>query len=153
MATERCDKVAAGVDPGLSLSGKSSGRGPALFCNSSVLGLSFLQFMCARSLAFLQFIWHGNRHSRCLQAISARAMAPICVHRAPRTPLDIAPGHIGSRDGTVFCPSSTANPSRHRSKAHSLARWFAGKRHFDWRSCILQLSNNNICAVRFRRDL
>ena len=52
----------------------------------------------ARSHAFLQFIWHGNRHSRCLQGIFARAMAPICVHRAPRTPPDIATRHIGSRD-------------------------------------------------------
>ena len=26
-------------------------------------------------------------------------MAPICVHRASRTPLYIAPRHIGSRDG------------------------------------------------------
>ena len=25
-------------------------------------------------------------------------MAPICVHRAPRTPPDIAPGHIRPRD-------------------------------------------------------
>ena len=47
---------------------------------------------------FLQFIWHGNRHSRGLQGIFARAMAPICVHRAPRTPPDIALRHIGSRD-------------------------------------------------------
>ena len=47
---------------------------------------------------FLQFIWHGNRHSRCLQGISARAMASICVHRAPRTPPDSTPGHIRSRD-------------------------------------------------------
>ena len=53
----------------------------------------------ARTLAFLQFIWHGNRHSRGLQGISARAMPPICVHRAPRTPPDIAPGHIRPRDG------------------------------------------------------
>ena len=52
----------------------------------------------ARTLKFLQFICHGNRHSTGLQGISARAMAPICVHRAPRTPLDSAPGHIGSRD-------------------------------------------------------
>ena len=52
----------------------------------------------ARSHTFLQFIWHGNRHSRCLQGISARAMAPICVHRAPRTPPDSAPRHIRSRD-------------------------------------------------------
>ena len=98
MATEHCDKVAAGADPGLSLSGKSYGRGPALFCNSSVPGLSFLQFICARSLAFLQFIWHGNRHSRGLQGIFARAMAPICVHRAPRSPPDSTPGHIDSLD-------------------------------------------------------
>ena len=54
--------------------------------------------VCARTLSFMQFIWHGNRHSTGLQGIFARAMAPICVHRAPRTPPDIAPGHIGSRD-------------------------------------------------------
>ena len=48
--------------------------------------------------AFPQIIWHGNRHSRGLQGTSARAMASICVHRAPRTPPDSAPGHIGSRD-------------------------------------------------------
>ena len=53
--------------------------------------------ICARSLTFLQFIWHGNRHSTGLQGTSARAMAPICAHRAPRTPLDIAPGHIRPR--------------------------------------------------------
>ena len=52
----------------------------------------------ARTLTFLQFTWHGNRHSRGLQGISARAMAPICVHRAPRTPPDIAPRHIRPRD-------------------------------------------------------
>ena len=48
--------------------------------------------------AFPQFIWHGNRHSRGLQGTSARAMASICVHRAPRTPPYIALGHINSRD-------------------------------------------------------
>ena len=48
---------------------------------------------------FLQFIWHPNRPSRALQGISARTMASICVHRAPRTPPDSAPGHIRSRDG------------------------------------------------------
>ena len=52
----------------------------------------------ARSIAFLQFIWHGNRHSRGLQGIFAREMAPICVHRARRTPPDIALRHIRSRD-------------------------------------------------------
>ena len=49
--------------------------------------------------AFPQIIWHGNRHSRGLQGTSARAMASICVHRAPRTPPCIAPGYIRSRDG------------------------------------------------------
>ena len=52
----------------------------------------------ARPHTFLQFIWHGNRDSRGLQGISARAMASICVHRAPRTPPDSTPGHIRSRD-------------------------------------------------------
>ena len=46
----------------------------------------------------LQFTWHPNRPSRALQGIFARAMASICVHRAPRTPPDSAPGHIRSRD-------------------------------------------------------
>ena len=96
-------------------------------------------------------------------------MASICVHRAPRTPLDSTPGHIrsrvglqeepqpathsrqcpiprfpanhfarqspfyvpaghiGSRDGIDLCPSSAANPSRHRSRAYRLARCFAGR--------------------------
>ena len=48
--------------------------------------------------AFPQFIWHGNRHSMCLQGTSARAMASICVHRAPRTTPGIALRHIRSRD-------------------------------------------------------
>ena len=52
----------------------------------------------ARSLAFLQFIWQGNRHFTGLQGIFARAMVPICVHRASRTPPDSTPGHILSRD-------------------------------------------------------
>ena len=48
--------------------------------------------------AFLKIIWQGNRLSRGLQGTSDRAVALICVHRAPRTPPDIAQGHIGSRD-------------------------------------------------------
>ena len=118
---------------------------------------------------FLQFTWHGNRHSTGLQGTSARAMASICVHRATRTPLDSTPGHIrlsdglqedhrpathsragpaspfpaihltrqspfygppghiDSRDGINLCPSSVANPSRQPSRAHPLARWFAGR--------------------------
>ena len=31
-------------------------------------------------------------------------------------------GHIDPRDGTDLCPSSEANPSRHRSNAHRTAR-------------------------------
>ena len=52
----------------------------------------------AQTLAFLQFTWHPNRPSRALQGTSARAMASICVHRAPRTPPDSATRHIRSRD-------------------------------------------------------
>ena len=52
----------------------------------------------AQPSALLQFIWHGNRHSTGLQDTSTRAMASICVHRAPRTPPDSAPRHIGSLD-------------------------------------------------------
>ena len=98
----------------------------------------------ARALAFLQFIWHGNRHSTGLQGTSARAMASICVHRAPRTPSDSTPGHIGSRDDwqearrmTWNCharpsepgPTLTCNSSSkaiavlRASRAHPLARW------------------------------
>ena len=76
----------------------------------------------ARSHTFLQFIWHGNRHSTGLHGTSARAMASICVHREPRTPPDNAPGHIHSRDGIYLCPSSAANPSRQHSRAYPLAR-------------------------------
>ena len=56
----------------------------------------------ALSHTFLQFIWHGNRHSTGLQGILARAMALICVHRAPRTPPDSTPGHIRPRDDILM---------------------------------------------------
>ena len=46
-------------------------------------------------------------------------------HLARQSPFYVPAGNIGSRDGIDLCPSSTANPFRHRSKAHSLARWFA----------------------------
>ena len=102
----------------------------------------------ALSHAFLQFIWRGNRHSTGLQGISARAMAPVCVHRASRTPPDIAPRHIGSRDGLqedrrpdtelphtalrtrlVPCPTLSCNSSvtaiaiLRAYRAYPLARW------------------------------
>ena len=41
------------------------------------------------------------------------------------------PGHLRSRDGIDLCPSSVANPSRHRSRAYQLARCFAGR----WPNC------------------
>ena len=75
-------------------------------------------------------------------------MASICVHRATRTPLDIASGHIHSRDGLqedhrpatdlpytvltarlVHGPSLSCNSSSkaiavlRASRAHPLARW------------------------------
>ena len=49
------------------------------------------------------------------------------IHLARQSPFYRPPGHIRSRDGTDLCPSSDPNPSRHRSKAHWLARWFAGR--------------------------
>ena len=65
----------------------------------------------ARTLAFLQFIWQGNRHFTGLQGIFARAMVPICVHRAPRTPPDSTPGDIRSR-GDLREGGRTATHSR-----------------------------------------
>ena len=67
-----------------------AGHGPATHGPQSLVS--------ARALAFLQFIWHGNRHSTCLQDTLTCAMASICVHRATRTPPDSTPGHIRSRD-------------------------------------------------------
>ena len=83
-----------------------------------------------------------------LQGISARAMASICVHRAPRPPPDSTPGHIRSRDvlledhrpvtdlphkavkarlepgPTLSCNSSvTAIAIPRGSRAYPLARW------------------------------
>ena len=52
----------------------------------------------ARPHTFVKFTWHGNRHSTGLQGTLTRAMASICVHRAPRTPPDSTPRHIRSRD-------------------------------------------------------
>ena len=44
------------------------------------------------------------------------------IHLAPESAFQGPPGHISSRDGIDLCPSSAANPSRQRYKAHSLAR-------------------------------
>ena len=44
------------------------------------------------------------------------------IHLARQSPFYGTAGHIRSRDGIDLCPSRTANPSRQRSRAHSLAR-------------------------------
>ena len=49
------------------------------------------------------------------------------IHLARQSPFYGPPGHIDSRDGVNLCPSSVANPSRQHSRAHPLARWFAGR--------------------------
>ena len=102
----------------------------------------------AQPSALLQFIWHGNRHSTGFQGTLTRAMAPICVHRARRTPPDSTPGHIRSRGDlledhgpatqgpqspvraqsvpgpTLSCnSSSTAIAILRASRTHQLARW------------------------------
>lgn len=50
----------------------------------------------------------------------------FAIHLTRQSPFCGPPRHISMRDGTHLCPSSTANTSRHRSKAHRPARWFAG---------------------------
>ena len=59
-------------------------------------------------------------------AASRRRLFPA-IHLVPESAFQSPPGHISSRDGADLCPSRTANPSRQRSGAHSLARWFAGR--------------------------
>ena len=46
------------------------------------------------------------------------------IHLTRQSPFHGPPEHLRSRDGIDLCPSSAANPSRHRSKAHRLARCF-----------------------------
>ena len=130
--------------------------GPSRSCNSSGTAIAILgasRGISARAMIcwkvselprtavqglcppFLQITWHGNRHSRCLQGISARAMAPICVHRAPRTPLDIAPGHIRSRgdlqEGLRPATHSPLSPSMTFREIHLEpgSPFYAGTRH------------------------
>ena len=57
--------------------------------------------------------------------IHSPAVRIPAIHLTRQSPFYVPPGHIDSRDGIDLCPSSTANPSRHRFKAHRLARWFA----------------------------
>ena len=59
-------------------------------------------------------------------AASRRWLFPA-IHLARQSPFYGTAGHISSRDGIDLCPSSVPNPARQHSKAHSLARWFAGR--------------------------
>ena len=118
----------------------------ALSCNSSGTAIAFLPASRAHPLAR----WHRfvsierpEPLQTALQGTSARAM--VCrkitdlprtalrarlvpsphfpaIHLARQSPFYGPAGHIDLRDGIDLCPSSAANPSRHRSKAHSLAR-------------------------------
>ena len=105
----------------------------AMFCRKvSELPRTAVQGLCP---LFLQITWHGNRHSRGLQGTSTRAMAPICVHRAPQTPPDIAPRHIRSRDDLQEEP----RPATHSPVSPSMtfrvihlepgSPFYAGTRH------------------------
>ena len=40
------------------------------------------------------------------------------IHLTRQSPFHGPPGHIRSRDGINLCPSSAANPTRHRSRAY-----------------------------------
>ena len=50
----------------------------------------------------------------------------LAIHLTRQSPFYGPPRHIRSRDGINLCPSRDPNPSRQHSKAHPLARWFAG---------------------------
>ena len=49
------------------------------------------------------------------------------IHLTRQSPFYGPAEHIRSRDGIDLCPSSDPNPSRQHSRAHPLARWFAGR--------------------------
>ena len=49
------------------------------------------------------------------------------IHLTRQSAFQGPPRHIRSRDGIDLCPSSTATPSRQHSRAHQLARCFAGR--------------------------
>ena len=119
---------------------------PTLSCNSSVTAIAIPRASKAHQLArwhrFVS-IEHREPLQTALQGTSARAMVcrknPDLPHTALRARLSLiprfpaihltrqspfyrTPRHIGSRDGIDLCPSSAANPFRHCSRAHSLAR-------------------------------
>ena len=129
--------------------------GPTLSCNSSVTAIAIPRPSRAHQLARwhrFESIEHRKPLQIALQGTSARAMfcrkiaeltqnchtrpsepgqSPLphfpAIHLTRQSPFYKPPGHIGSRDGIDLCSSSTANPSRQRSRAHRLARCFAGR--------------------------
>ena len=108
----------------------------------------------ARSHTFLQFTWHGNRHSTGLQGIFARPMAPICVHRARRTPPDSTPGHIGSRDGLPEArrPATHGPQSPVGARSHTFLQFiWHGNRHSRCFQCIFARAMALICVHRAPR--
>ena len=105
-----------------------------LSCNSSDKAIAFLRASRAHPLArwFAGRSPTGHRpatHSRQSPVSPDQSPSPHFreIHLARQSPFYGPPGHIDSRDGINLCPSSTANPSRQHSRAHPLARWFAGR--------------------------
>ena len=128
--------------------------GPTLSCNSSDIAIAILRVSKAHRLArWHRFVSIALRKplQTSPQGTSARAMvcrkiadltqnchtqpsepgwSPVsrfpAIHLSRQSPFYGPPRHIGSHDGIDLCPSSAANPSRHRSRAYRLARCFAG---------------------------
>ena len=75
--------------------------------------------------------WFAGRTPTCHTRPSEPGWCPVprfpAIHLSRQSPFYGPPGHIRSRDGIDLCPSSAANPSRQDSRAHPLARWFAGR--------------------------
>ena len=100
---------------------------PSRSCNSSVTAIAILRASRAHQLAR----WFAGRILACHTQPSELGWSLIprfpAIHLSRQSPFYGPPGHIRSRDGIDLCPSSDPNPSRHRYKAHPLARWFAGR--------------------------
>ena len=77
------------------------------------------------------------------------------IHLTRQSPFYKTPRHIGSRDGIDLCPSSDPNPSRQHSRAHPLARWFAGRSPTchtrPCRPCIPLSCNSSCTAIAILR--
>ena len=78
-------------------------------------------------MSSLNQFWDKVQYCAFSAIIHSPALRSSAFHLAQQSPFHGLPGHISSRDGIDLCPSSTANPSRQRSRAHRLARCFAGR--------------------------